>query len=180
MNTHRQAERPRVEDEYDFYTEFMFDPDLPRLGFDPDKFKHINKNLQVTALTKGEADRVLRFLRKVQILHNYNKTVYKIRTAQGWKELDEQTFRNCVASEEVDNKRLSRDVTNRFQDAIDFFYGEIFGQTSVASGTNSALLRNTNTRIQEQKQDITEEQKTGADGNWSTVRRYMPGSRRNK
>jgi len=176
MQKQSQQRTNRVEDDYDFYTEFMFDPDLPRLGFDPDKFKHINKNLQVTALSKDEADRVLRFLRKVQVLHNYNETTYKLKTSQRWKEIDENTFRECLASDNVDNALLDREVTNRFQPAIDFFYGEIFGQTSVASGTNSALIKNANTEIQEQKQDITQEQKTGSQGAWSQARSYLPGN----
>lgn len=121
-----------VEDNYDYITKFLLEPGLEDRGFSPDKFGHINKNLQVTNLrsTKGEDNQARGYLEAIQILLNYNER-YNI---QG------QTI-----------------TSNRFTKALNVHFGRLFGLTAVASGTGASLLRTTNTTVQEQKQTLQDE-----------------------
>lgn len=82
------------------------------------------------------------------------------------EEISQEAYEELKQRPGFDNAQLSTEVSNRFQEAKDVYIGRVNSRTAVAAGTKAALIRNNNTQIQEQEQDITRESTTD-DPSWT-------------
>jgi len=156
----RQGKNRRYESVNELLSKFYLEPALEDHGFDDDKFGHINKNLVVTALSRkhGESQRVLRLLNAVQVLLNFNQDGYNAYVP-GKDEPVKVSEREAAALIQHDDYHGRIEPTvNRFERALNVFYGNIYAQTAVSAGTGSSLIRNLNTDIGESKQEVKQEQ----------------------
>lgn len=156
----RRGKQRRYESVNELLSKFYLEPALDDHGFDDDKFGHINKNLVVTALSRkhGESQRVLRLLNAVQVLLNFNQEGYNAYVP-GEDEPVKVSEREAAALIQHDDYqgRIEPRV-NRFERALNVFYGNIYAQTAVSAGTGSSLIRNLNTDIGESKQEVKQRQ----------------------
>jgi len=156
----RQGKNRRYESVNELLSKFYLEPALEDHGFDDDKFGHINKNLVVTALSRkhGESQRVLRLLNAVQVLLNFNQDGYNAYVP-GKDEPVKVSEREAAALIQHDDYQGRIEPrANRFERALNVFYGNIYAQTAVSAGTGSSLIRNLNTDIGESKQEVKQEQ----------------------
>jgi len=157
----RRGKQRRYESVNELLSKFYLEPALEDHGFDDDKFGHINKNLVVTALSRkhGESQRVLRLLNAVQVLLNFNRDGYNAYLP-GKDQPVKVSERQAAALIQHDDYqgRIEPRGDNRFERALNVFYGNIYAQTAVSAGTGSSLIRNLNTDIGESKQEVKQEQ----------------------
>jgi len=154
----RQGKNRRYESVNELLSKFYLEPALDDHGFDDDKFGHINKNLVVTALSRkhGESQRVLRLLNAVQVLLNFNQDGYNAYVQGKPVKVSESEAAALIQHDDYQGR--IEPTANRFERALNVFYGNIYAQTAVSAGTGSSLIRNLNTDIGESKQEVKQEQ----------------------
>ena len=152
-------ERPQTfEDERQLETQFVFNPALERLGFEKDKFKHINKNLVLTHLSRKEAKEANAIIEALQILANKNQTQHFVAMKNKQKNNLEKVPVSKSEAKELQRQGYTvyAETDNKYQATTDFLTGKLMGLTSVASGKSSKLIEKWTTSRQEVKQSIRE------------------------
>jgi len=158
LNRVEKLRPEEYEDSADFAARFAFSPSLERLGYDKDKYKHINKNLVLTHLSNQEVTKAQLLLRAIQVLVNHNRTKYylQVQNKKGAEliEID----RSKAKEYNRQGYAVFTKTRNRWQDILDIKTGELFGMTSTASGAGAALLKEWRQQRVKQEQTIREEQ----------------------
>jgi hypothetical protein len=154
----RKLRPEEYEDDADFAARFAFSPSLERLGYDKDKYKHINKNLVLTHLSNQEVTKAQLLLRAIQVLVNHNKTEYYLPVQNSQGTHLKQITKSIAKEYNRQGYAVFTKTKNRWQDILDIKTGELFGMTSTASGAGASLLKEWRQQRVKQEQTIREEQ----------------------
>ena len=164
---HEKDDTIGVSDQYEMVTKFAMEQNLSHYGYG-DRLSHINKNLLFTNLSRknNEPELVMRQLKNITILKRFiNEDSEMVPTGQ-YEEVgqDEGTVYAREIYVEHRTKRY------RWLNLINYCSTKVYGQTSVAAGTDGKLLETLKSTFLHKEQTIEDKTQTTR-GFWGSVKK---------
>lgn len=134
-------------DEFELLSKFILEPNLNLYGFNPEKFKHHNKNWFTTNTSIEDMHKLRGISENIQLLNSFNKEVEEMIPVGVDRETGKVVYQKGFV------------VKNRFQDLLNVFMDNTQSINGSSAGRHGGVLKMTRSIIQ--KQDQTMEDKTG-------------------